>query len=74
MSTLKSNAEDLVLNADGASSSVKLQINGVEKASLTSAGFSGDGSGLTNLPVATSTTFGGIKISESAGVLTITTS
>ena len=38
MSTLKSSAEDLTLNADGGSSDVKFQINAVEKASISSAG------------------------------------
>ena len=34
MSTLKSNNEDMTINADGASSEVKFQANGVEKASI----------------------------------------
>jgi len=38
MSTLKSNNEDMTINADGASSEVKFQINGVEKASIDSSG------------------------------------
>ena len=38
MSTLKSNNEDMTINADGASSEVKFQANGVEKASISSAG------------------------------------
>jgi len=66
MSTLKSNNEDMTINADGASSEVKFQANGVEKASISSAGaftsttidataLTGnlpaiDGSSLTNLP------------------------
>jgi len=66
MSTIKSNNEDMTINADGASSEVKFQANGVEKASISSAGaftsttiddtkLTGnlpaiDGSSLTNLP------------------------
>ena len=38
MSTIKSDTADLTLNADGASSALKLQIDGTEKASLTAAG------------------------------------
>jgi len=38
MSTLKSNNENMTINADGASSEVKFQANGVEKASISSAG------------------------------------
>jgi len=38
MSTLKSNNEDMTINADGASSEVKFQANGVEKGSLDSSG------------------------------------
>ena len=38
MSTIASNAEDLILNADGGSSTVKIKINGTEKASISSAG------------------------------------
>jgi hypothetical protein len=38
MSSIGSNAEDLVLNADGSSSEIKLKIDGTEKASISSAG------------------------------------
>ena len=38
MSTIKSSSEDLTLNADGASKDIKFQANGVEKASISSAG------------------------------------
>jgi len=38
MSTIGSNSEDLILNADGGSSTIKLKINGTEKASVSSAG------------------------------------
>jgi len=38
MSTVKSDNADLVLNASGASSSLKIQIDGVEKSSISSAG------------------------------------
>ena len=56
MSTVKSNADHLTLNADGASKDIKFQANGVEKASISSTGamtatsYAGDGSALTNLP------------------------
>ena len=66
MSTIKSSTEHLTLNADGAGKDIKFQANGVEKASISSAGaftstsidatkLSGalpaiDGSALTNLP------------------------
>ena len=38
MAIIKSDSTDLTINADGASSSLKLQIDGVEKASINSAG------------------------------------
>ena len=38
MSSIASNSEDLILNADGGSSTVKIKINGTEKASISSAG------------------------------------
>jgi hypothetical protein len=38
MSTIKSDSADLTLNCDGASSSLKIQIDGTEKASISSAG------------------------------------
>jgi len=56
MSTIKSSAEDLTLNADGSGNDIKFQSNGVEKASLTDGGvftatsFAGSGANLTGLP------------------------
>jgi hypothetical protein len=56
MSTIKSSAEHLTLNADGASKDIKFQANGVEKGSLSSTGvmtatsFAGSGANLTGLP------------------------
>jgi hypothetical protein len=38
MSTIKSSADHIVINADGASKDIKFQANGVEKASISSAG------------------------------------
>ena len=38
MSTIKSSSEDLTLNADGLGKDIKFQSNGVEKASISSAG------------------------------------
>ena len=55
MSTLKSSAENLTLNADGAGNDIKFQSNGVEKASLTDGGvftatsFAGSGAALTSV-------------------------
>jgi len=55
MSTLKSSAEDLTLNADGSGNDIIFQSNAVEKGSLTAEGvltatsFAGDGSSLTGI-------------------------
>ena len=55
MSTIKSSAEDLTLNADGSGNDIKFQSNAVEKGSLTAEGvltatsFAGDGSSLTGI-------------------------
>ena len=60
MSTLKSNNENLILNADGATSDVEIQSNGSTKLATTATGvdvtgtvaataFTGDGSGLTGI-------------------------
>jgi hypothetical protein len=38
MSEIKSNSDDLILNASGGTSTIKLQANGVERASLSAAG------------------------------------
>jgi len=59
MSTIKSSDEHLTLNADGSSKDIKFQANGVEKASISSAGvmtatsFSGSGASLTGIADAT---------------------
>jgi hypothetical protein len=72
MSTIKSSAEHLTLNADGASKDIKFQANGVEKASISSAGvmtatsFAGSGAALTGVGVA------GISSSADATAMTIT--
>lgn len=56
MSTIKSSAENLTLNADGANNDIKFQSNGSEVASIDQAGlltatsFAGSGANLTNLP------------------------
>ena len=53
MSTIKSSAENLTLNADGANNDIIFQSNGTTKATLDQAGlftattFAGDGSNLT---------------------------
>jgi len=58
MSTIKSSAENLTLNADGSGNDIKFQSNGVEKASLTDGGvftattFAGSGASLTAIPAA----------------------
>ena len=55
MSTIKSSDEHLTLNADGSSKDIKFQANGVEKASISSAGvmtatsFAGSGASLTGI-------------------------
>jgi len=55
MSTINSNADDLVLNADGSTKTIKLQIDGVEKAVIDSSGNVGIGvtpeSSYTDRPV-----------------------
>ena len=72
MSTVKSNADHLTLNADGASKDIKFQANGVEKASISSTGvmtatsYAGDGSALTNLP-------GGGKVLQVVSATPLTT-
>ncbi len=55
MSTIKSSADHIVINADGASKDIKFQANGVEKASISSTGvmtatsFAGSGAALTGI-------------------------
>jgi hypothetical protein len=62
MSTIKSSDEHLTLNADGSSKDIKFQANGVEKASLSSAG---------NL--ALTGTVDGVDIATRDAILTSTT-
>jgi len=58
MSTIKSSAENLTLNADGANNDIKFQSNGSEVASIDQAGlvtattFAGSAASLTNVPAA----------------------
>ena len=59
MSSIASNSEDLVLNADGGSSEVKFKIDGTQKASLNS-------SGVLNI---TTVDLGNWTITENSGVL-----
>ena len=77
MSTIKSSDEHLTLNADGSSKDIKFQANGVEKASISSAGaftsttidatkLTGNlpainGASLTNLPAASQLDHSGTK-------------
>jgi len=74
MSTIKSSDEHLTLNADGSSKDIKFQANGVEKASISSAGvmtatsFAGSGAALTGVGVA------GISSSADATAITIDSS
>ena len=63
MSTIKSSAEHLTLNADGASKDIKFQANGVEKASIDSSG---------NLTVSGNLTSVGIDDNADATAMTIT--
>ena len=71
MSTIKSSDEHLTLNADGSSKDIKFQANGVEKASISSAGvmtattFAGSGASLTSLPAAQITgTMSGVNFKD----------
>lgn len=71
MSTIKSSDEHLTLNADGSSKDIKFQANGVEKASISSAGvmtattFAGSGASLTALPAAQVTgTMSGVNFKD----------
>ena len=48
MSTIKSSNENLTLNADGSSKDIKFQANGVEKASISSAGVLSSAGGTTH--------------------------
>ena len=82
MSTIQSSAEHLTLNADGTSKDIKFQANGVEKASISSAGaftsttidatkLTGNlpaisGANLTNLPAQTDST----KLPLAGGTMT----
>jgi hypothetical protein len=72
MSTIKSSAENLTLNADGANNDIKFQSNGSEVASIDQAGvmtatsFAGSGAALTGVGVA------GITSAADATAITIT--
>ena len=58
MSTIGTNAEDLILNADGSGSDIKFKSNGTEVGSISDSGvmtattFAGSGASLTALPAA----------------------
>ena len=69
MSTLKSSAEDLTLNADGSGNDIKFQINAVEKASINSSGLltstTIDATALTgNLPAISGASLTGFTASQ----------
>ena len=71
MSTIKSSAENLTLNADGANNDIKFQSNGSEVASIDQAGlltattFAGSGASLTALPAAqVSGTITGVNLKD----------
>jgi len=76
MSSIASNSEDLVLNADGGSSEVKFKINGTEKASLNSSGvitattFTGAATDSTKLPLAGGTMTGDLLIHKQNPAIT----
>ena len=82
MSTIKSSAENLTLNADGANNDIKFQSNGSEVASIDQAGlvtattFAGSGASLTALPAAqvsgTHTNFTSTGIDDNANATAIT--
>ena len=67
MSTIKSSAEHLTLNADGSGNDIKFQSNGSEVASISDGGvvtatsFAGSGANLTNLPAASQLDHSGTK-------------
>ena len=72
MSTIGTNSEDLILNADGSGSDIKFKSNGTEVASISDGGvvtatsFAGSGANLTGVGVA------GITSSADATAMTIT--
>ena len=72
MSTIGTNSEDLILNADGSGSDIKFKSNGSEVASISDGGvvtatsFAGSGANLTGVGVA------GISSSADATAMTIT--
>ena len=77
MSTIKSSAENLTLNADGANNDIKFQSNGSEVASIDQAGlltattFAGSGASLTALPAANITgTLPAISGANLTGIVT----
>jgi len=78
MSTIKSSAENLTLNADGSGNDIKFQSNGVEVGSLTAEGvltattFTGAATDTTKLPLAGGTITGTVTVSANA-VGTMTT-
>jgi len=76
MSTIKSSDEHLTLNADGSSKDIKFQANGVEKASISSAGaFTSttiDATKLTgNLPAISGAALTGLSSFDPDGAVTI---
>ena len=76
MSTIKSSDEHLTLNADGTSKDIKFQANGVEKASISSAGaFTSttiDATKLTGaLPAIDGSSLTGISVNAVTGNLTV---
>ena len=78
MSTIKSSAENLTLNADGANNDIKFQSNGSEVASIDQAGtitattFTGAATDTTKLPLAGGTLTGTVTVGTNA-VGTMTT-
>ena len=78
MSTIKSSAENLTLNADGANNDIKFQSNGSEVASIDQAGtitattFTGAATDATKLPLSGGTLTGDLLITTSSGDATLT--
>ena len=77
MSTIKSSAENLTLNADGANNDIKFQSNGSEVASIDQAGtvtattFTGAATDATKLPLAGGTLTGTVTVgANSVGTMT----
>ena len=77
MSTIGTNSEDLILNADGSGSDIKFKSNGTEVASISDGGvvtatsFTGAATDSTKLPLAGGTMTGNLLVESSASANTV---